>query len=176
MLEKKQQQISTKRFSSYSFFFEISEKLRGSGLLSVCQPLTFVFFEACRSFVSCGASEKCRFDFGSKLLISFWVSYWPTSHQNSSDAPCRIFLATTTLAWSAFIVHISETTLQLHPLCPCYLFKERNIESNYENWKWILFLTSFFVLLLMHLHLWVCYYISVLLNTYKYSYSLCLFN
>lgn len=58
---------------------------------------------------------------------------WPTSHQNGSDAPCRIFLATTTLAWSPFIVHISETAQQLHPLCPYYSIKKKNTESNDET-------------------------------------------
>lgn len=74
-------------------------KLKGSALLSVCQSLTFVFFEAWRSFVAIGAMDKWRSDFGSKLFISFWVLYWPTSRQSSSDALWRyrcIFLATKT--------------------------------------------------------------------------------
>lgn len=144
-------------------------KLRGSALLSVCQPLTFVFFEACRSFVGFGAVDKWRSDFGSKLFKSFWVLYWPTSRQSSSDALWRyrrIFLATKTqLDLLLYLTWGRLWPLRFNPLYPSSSLKEGNTESSDESWEWsCCSIPPFLVLLVMHFHLWVCCYVPELLN------------
>lgn len=41
------------------------------------------------------------------------------------------------LACSPLMVSISETTLQMHHLCPFYLFKGTNTKNHDENWRGI---------------------------------------